>query len=147
VSAGRGEGSNTITEGAPANTIAAEPHVRQVTLLDGAVIGLRRLNKSDMDTVIALHHHLSDWGQYFRFFTVHPRYLQEFARKVVQRTSANYAVGAFEDDELIGVANFVRCDDPAVAEVAIAVAHRDHLRGVATALLRHLGHVARRKGI
>lgn len=66
---------------------------------------------------------------------------------MVQRTSANYAVGAFEGDELIGVANFVCCDDPAVAEAAIAVAQQDHLRGAATALLRHLVHAARRKRI
>lgn len=86
----------------------------------------------------------SDRNQYFRFFTV-PPYLQTFARKVVRRAAANYTVGAFEGDELIGVANFVRCDDPAVAEVAIVVAHEDRLR--ATAQLRHLGHAARRRGI
>ena len=63
------------------------------------------------------------------------------------RTAENYAVGASEGDELIGVANYSRGDDPAVAEVAVAVAHDDHLRGVGTALLQHLGGVARRNGI
>jgi GNAT superfamily N-acetyltransferase len=132
------------------NTIAAEPHrrgVHQVTLLDGAVVSLRRLKKSDIDAVIALHRQLSEREQYFRFFIVHPPYIEEFAKKVVKRTPENFAMGAFEGDHLIGVANYARSDEPTEAEVAVAVAHQDHLRGVATALLRHLGKAARRKGI
>jgi L-amino acid N-acyltransferase YncA len=37
--------------------------------------------------------------------------------------------------------------EPGVAEVAVAVAHEDHLRGVATSLLRRLGEIARNNGI
>jgi len=35
----------------------------------------------------------------------------------------------------------MRCDEPAVADLAVAVAHQDHLRGMATALLRHFANV------
>ncbi len=132
------------------NTITAEPHrrgVHKVTLLDGTVVNVRRLKKSDIDAVIALHRRLSEREQYTRFFIIHPPYMEEFAKKVVKRTPENFALGAFEGDDLIGVANYVRCDEPTVAEVAVTVAHQDHLRGVATALLRHLGKAARGKGI
>ena len=38
-------------------------------------------------------------------------------------------------------------DDPTAADVAIVVAHEDHLRGVGTALLRHLAQIAETHGI
>ncbi len=77
-------------------TAAAQPHrrgVHQVRLLDGAVVSLRRLKKSDMDVVMALHRQLSDREQYFRFFIIHRGYMEEFATKVVERSAENYAVG------------------------------------------------------
>src|SRR5271163_1292977 len=39
------------------------------------------------------------------------------------------------------------CGKPATAEVAIVVAHHDHLRGVGTGLLRRLAQIARANGI
>ena len=118
-----------------------------VKLLDGAWICVRCLGKGDIDAVIELHKHLSDREQYLRFFVVHPAYLEEFAEKVVQRDPRHCGLGAFESGRLIGVANYAVADKPDVAEVAVAVAHRDHLRGVATALLHRLGTIARRNGI
>lgn len=131
-------------------THAPEPHgrgVHEVTLLDGAVVTLRRLMKRDTDAVIALHSQLSDRERYFRFFCIHPPYMERFAKKVVERSARNYAVGAFKGDELIGVANYVRSGESDTAEFAVAVAHKDHLHGVGTALLRHLADVARRRNI
>jgi len=58
------------------------------------------------------------------------------------------AISAFEAGRLIGAANYVRSSDQAeVADVAIALAHKDHLRGVATPMLRRLGEAARSNGI
>jgi GNAT superfamily N-acetyltransferase len=128
-------------------TDSLPPGVRRVTLLDGAVVDVRRLKKSDLGAVVALHRELTDREQYLRFFVAHPPYIETFAKAVVRRTAANYAVGAFEGNALIGIAHYVRSEEPAVAELAVAVAHQDHLRGVATALLRHLGDVALRNGI
>jgi L-amino acid N-acyltransferase YncA len=56
-------------------------------------------------------------------------------------------LGAFESGTLVGVANYVVCGKPATAEVAIVVAHHDHLRGVGTGLLRRLAQIARANGI
>lgn len=118
-----------------------------VKLLDGAQICVRRLCRDDLDAVIELHRHLSDRDRYLRFFVVHPAYLNAFAERAVRCDARHYGLGAFDSGRLIGVANFVVADRPDVAEVAVAVAHRDHLRGVATALLRRLGTIARRNGI
>ncbi|HUO37492.1 MAG TPA: GNAT family N-acetyltransferase [Mycobacterium sp.] len=118
-----------------------------VTLLDGAPVVLRRLKKADIDAVIALHSQLSDRERYFRFFIVHPGHIKQFATDLVQRSADRYAIGAFENDQLIGAANYVRTNNPVAAEMAVAVAHGDHLRGVATVLLHHLAEVARRHGI
>ncbi|MBV8346378.1 MAG: GNAT family N-acetyltransferase [Mycolicibacterium sp.] len=119
----------------------------QVTLLDGAVVSLRRLDKFDADAVKALHTHLSDREQYLRFFIVHPGFLDKFVDKVVEQSDTQWAIGAFEGEQLIGVANYVQAADPVIAEVAVAVAHGDYLRGVATALLRRLAEVARGNGV
>lgn len=118
-----------------------------IKLTDGAAICVRRLGKDDIDAVIELHKHLSDRERYLRFFVVHPAYLEAFAEKVVGCDQRHCGLGAFEAGRLIGVANHVVADKPEVAEVAVAVAHRDHLRGVATALLVPLGTIARRHGI
>ena len=56
-------------------------------------------------------------------------------------------LGAFDAGRLIGVANYALSDDPDVAELGVAVAHEEHLRGIATALMRQLAEIALRNGI
>lgn len=118
-----------------------------VVLLDGTEIAVRRLSEHDADAIVFLHRQLTDREQYFRFFTMHPAQLEEFAHKLVQRTATGCALGAFESGQLIGVGNYVVTSDAQSAEIAVAVAHEDHLRGVATTLLRLLGSAARSHGI
>ena len=118
-----------------------------VKLLDGSVISVRRLGKGDIEAVIELHKQLTDREQYMRFFVVHPAYLQAFAEKVTERDGSHCALGAFDSGRLIGVANYVVPNQQDLAEVAVAVAHKDHLRGVATALLRRLADIALSNGI
>jgi GNAT superfamily N-acetyltransferase len=117
------------------------------TLRDGATVSLRRLGSADIDAVIALHDALSDRELYLRFFTMHPAYLKTLAGKLTDGDGPNYAVGAFESGTLIGIANYARCGKPATADIAVVVAHDDHLRGVGTALLLRLAQVARNNGI
>ena|ERR1700757_3651271 len=118
-----------------------------VLLLDGTEIAVRRLTEHDVDAIVDLHRQLTDREQYFRFFTMHPARLEELAHKLVQRTPACCALGAFENGQLIGVGNYVVTSDAQTAEIAVAVAHEDHRRGVATTLLRLLGSAAQSHGI
>jgi GNAT superfamily N-acetyltransferase len=117
------------------------------TLRDGATVLLRRLEPTDIAAVSALHDTLSERERYLRFFTMHPMYLKALADQLTDGKNNHYALGAFESGTLIGVANYVMCGKPATADVAVVVAHEDHLRGVGTALLRRLAQIARHNGI
>ena len=119
-----------------------------VRLLDGRVVSLRRLGADDAEAVMTLHQHLSDLDRYYRFFTLHPVQLDELVNKLTEPAGGRYALGAFDADRLIGLANYtVVCDDPREAEIAIIVAHEDHSLGVGTALLKRLAQIARTEGI
>ena len=65
-----------------------------VLLLDGTEIAVRRLTRHDIDAIVDLHRQLTDRERYFRFFTVLPARLEEFAHKLVQRTPTWCALGA-----------------------------------------------------
>jgi L-amino acid N-acyltransferase YncA len=117
------------------------------TLRGGATVLLRRLDEADIDAVIALHNTLSDRELYLRFFTMHPAYVKALADKLTDANTQDYALGAFESGTLIGIASYAMCSRPATADVAVVVAHEDHLRGVGTALLRRLAQIARDNGI
>jgi GNAT superfamily N-acetyltransferase len=118
-----------------------------VELLDGSAVTVRRLDKRDIEAVTELHSQLTDQEQYMRFFIVHPVSIKELTEKLVACDRCHYALGAFDSGRLIGVANYVAASNQDVAEVAVAVAHHDHLRGVATVLLRRLAEVAAGHGI
>jgi GNAT superfamily N-acetyltransferase len=117
-------------------------------LLDGRVVSLRRLGADDAEAVVTLHHHLTDRDLYYRFFSLHPVQLDELVRKLTEPAHGQYALGAFDANRLIGVANYtVVSNDPGRAEIAIVVAHEDHSLGVGTALLERLAQIARAEGI
>jgi hypothetical protein len=114
-------------------------------LIDGSVISLRRLKPSDAEEILVLYESLTDEERYFRFFAMHPAHLEDWARSIAEPRGDQYSLGAFSAGKLLGVANYVACEQPGDAEVAVVVAHAEHLRGVGTALLHKLGHIARAK--
>jgi GNAT superfamily N-acetyltransferase len=125
----------------------SDTDARTVGLVDKSVVSLRRLGEHDTAAVLALHEQLPDRDRYLRFFTIRPAHLEQLARQLTAPNSTCGAIGAFDGDQLIGVANYVvDHDHPQSAEVAIAVAH-DHRVGVGTALLGHLGQIAIAHGI
>jgi GNAT superfamily N-acetyltransferase len=119
----------------------------KVQLLDGRDVSLRRISADDADALLTLHQHLCDRDRYLRFFTLRPARLDQLVSELIEPASGQYALGAFDGDRLIGVANYVVSDDPSVAELAMLVAHEDHLQGTGTALLKHLSQIARNHGI
>lgn len=119
---------------------------RTAELVDGSVISLRRLNPSDAGKVVHLYESMTDEERYFRFFAMHPAGLDGWARSIAEPKNGQYSLGAFSAGKLLGVANYVACPDPGDAEVAVVVAHAEHLRGVGTALLHRLGKIAKANG-
>jgi RimJ/RimL family protein N-acetyltransferase len=115
-------------------------------LLDGSEISIRRLKAVDGDNIVRLYETLTDDERYYRFFTMRPAHLQAWARSIAECRENQCSLGAFDSEKLLGVANYFACKDPGYAEVAIVVAHSEHLRGVGTALLRRLGETARQNG-
>jgi L-amino acid N-acyltransferase YncA len=116
-------------------------------LLDGDNVTVRRLIPSDADEIVRLYESLTDKERYLRFFTFYPAHLQARARSLTDHGAGQYALGAFTSRKLLGVASYIVCPTPGDAEVAVVVAHDEHLRGVGTALLRRLGEVAKSNGI
>ena len=98
------------------------------------MITVRRLNPPDADDLVQLYETLTDDECYLRFFTLHPAHLHAWARSLTDHSNEQYAVGAFASDKLLGVANYVECKTPGEAEVAVVVAHDQHLRGMGTVL-------------
>ncbi|MDT5245468.1 MAG: hypothetical protein QOD36_2844 [Mycobacterium sp.] len=122
-------------------------HASEAKLLDGGLVSLRRLDRDDLGAIIALSETLTESERYFRFFTAYPAYLKNWARSLAERSNKQFALGAFESGRLIGVASYFMCNEPGCAEVAIVVAHQEHMRGVGTVLLGRLGQIARDNGL
>ncbi len=119
---------------------------KTATLLDGATVTIRRLTPGDYDAVVALAIDLSDEERYLRFFTLRPTYVNEWALSLTAPAAGVVALGVFECGQLIGVANYAELSQPGCAEIAVLVAHEQHERGVGTALLRALAHIAKGAG-
>jgi GNAT superfamily N-acetyltransferase len=112
-------------------------------------VTLRQLSMTDFDSVLQIADTLSERERYFRFFSVHPGYIAEWAETLTKPASGVVALGAFDHGELIGVANYApstQAGHSGDAEIAVLVAHDKHDRGVGSALLGELIRLARRNG-
>lgn len=121
---------------------AASPLLR-----DGAHAVIRPLTIGDYGSIMELTEALPEHDIYLRFFNAHPAHLDTWACSLTAQTEQQYAVGAFEEGALLGVANYYRTDAPGTAEVSVLVAKEHRGRGVGTALLQHLADQARTNGI
>ncbi|WNV84801.1 GNAT family N-acetyltransferase [Umezawaea sp. Da 62-37] len=106
-------------------------------LVDGSAVSLRELGPPDTDALTDLLRALPSGDQHFGLFSAPAR----------DEHSSQFAIGAFDDDRLLGVASCVAARDSDGAEVAFAVAASARTRGVATLLLEHLASLARRHGV
>ncbi len=127
-------------------TSAVGESATNATLLDGTEVIVRRLTHDDYDDVVQLATELSAEERYMRFFTLHPGYIGEWALSLTAPAKGVVALGAFEINGLIGVANYAELSRPGDAEIAVVVAHEQHNRGVGTVLLRALAAIARASG-
>lgn len=123
---------------------------RTVRLTDGAEIAIRAIEPDDKDLLKASFDRLSQESRYRRFLSPKNRLTpRELAFLTEVDHDDHEAVVALHPkrEEGIGVARYVRLDDPEVAEVAVVVADDWQRRGVGTALLAELVERARPAGI
>lgn len=122
----------------------------RAVLPDGSVIHIRPIMREDRALLEQGFERLSDESRYRRF--LHPvkrlgsRELDYFTRVNHTDHEALVALGP-HGTEPVGVARYVRLDDPDCAEVAIAVVDAWQGKGVGTVLLHDLVERAKAAGV
>ena len=131
------------TDGAPAES-------KHVVVADGLELLLRPLRSDDKRRLAQAFERLSPQTRYRRFFAPMESLSDQDLRYLTEVDHHDHeAIAAVnpENGMIIGVARFVRSDDPTEAEVAVVVGDPWHGHGVATALLQQLVERARTEGI
>ena len=131
------------TDGAPAES-------KHVVVADGLELLLRPLRPDDKRRLAQAFERLSPQTRYRRFFAPLESLSDQDLRYLTEVDHHDHeAIAAVnpENGMIIGVARFVRSDDPTEAEVAVVVGDPWHGHGVATALLQQLVERARTEGI
>ncbi|MER5732238.1 GNAT family N-acetyltransferase [Streptomyces sp. NPDC002138] len=127
-----------------------------VVLRDGGTARIRPITTEDADRLVSFYEQVSDESKYYRFFAPYPRLS---AKDVHRFTHHDYVdrvgLAATVGGEFIATVRYDRIGAdgrPASgaadeAEVAFLVQDAHQGRGVASALLEHIGAVARERGI
>ncbi|MFD5752743.1 GNAT family N-acetyltransferase [Streptomyces sp. NPDC127033] len=127
-----------------------------VVLRDGATARIRPITTEDAERLVSFYEQVSDESKYYRFFAPYPRLSD---RDVHRFTHHDYVdrvgLAATVGGEFIATVRYDRTDERGLpasapadeAEVAFLVQDAHQGRGVASALLEHIGAVARERGI
>ncbi|MEV0708255.1 GNAT family N-acetyltransferase [Nocardia aurea] len=115
--------------------------------MSAAAPSVRRLGPDDQEAIRGLHAGMDAKDSYYRFFATVPENLTSVGAALSRDDPDHCAVGAFVEDRLVGVANFVTLAGTHTAEVALVVAHDEQEHGIGTELLRKLAELARERGI
>ena len=129
--------------------MADEP-TKQVELSDGRRIDIRRISPGDKPALLSGFERMSAESRYRRFFSPMQKLSDTDLAYLTEVDHHDHeAVIAFESGTgtALGVARYVRLEDPRLAEVAVTVVDDWQGRGVAKAMLRNLTRRAREEGI
>jgi RimJ/RimL family protein N-acetyltransferase len=121
-----------------------------VALDDGLEVLIRVVQPDDKRRISMAFERLSPETRYRRFFAPMDRLSQEDLRYLTEVDHHDHEAFAAinpENGSIVGVARYVRAEDPAEAEVAVVVGDPWQGHGVATELLRRLVARAREEGI
>jgi RimJ/RimL family protein N-acetyltransferase len=128
----------------------ANPVSTHVVVGDGLELLLRPVRPDDKRRLAQAFDRLSPESRYRRFFAPRPRLSAQDLRYLTEVDHRDHeAIVAVnpENGTIVGVARYIRGEDPAEAEVAVVVGDPWHGHGVATALLQQLVARAREEGI
>lgn len=129
----------------PVATARQHPTSRDAT---AGTIRLRCLTPADGHHLSDLHARLSPDSRYQRYFRLVRSLAPADIARFVTQSPDHLAVGAFDGDVLVGVAQYFRsAQRPDHAEVAVEVADSHHRRGVGGSLVRELSRHAADGGI
>ena len=123
---------------------------RHVVVADGLELLLRPVHPDDKRRLAAAFERLSPETRYRRFFAPLEALSAQDLRYLTEVDHHDHeAIAAVnpENGSIVGVARYVRSEDPAEAEVAVVVGDPWQGHGVATALLQELVGRARTEGI
>ena len=123
---------------------------KHVVVADGLELLLRPLRPDDKRRLAQAFERLSPQSRYRRFFAPLKKLSQQDLRYLTEVDHHDHeAIAAVnpENGMIVGVARYVRSDDPTEAEVAVVVGDPWQGLGVATALLQQLVRRARAEGI
>lgn len=111
---------------------------------------VRPIEPGDKEALADGFRRMSPESRYRRFFAPLTRLSETDLQYLTEVDHSNHeALIAFDSDtgETVGVARFVRSEDPTAAEVAVTIADDWHGRGAATAVLELLVSRAREEGV
>jgi RimJ/RimL family protein N-acetyltransferase len=118
-------------------------------LRNGTIVTLRPFDSGDSVAMVEFFAAMSPEGRRTRFFSPMPEVPPATIRQLVAVDQVNHlAWGAFVGDRCVGEVRAVRLsDDPAVAEIAFAVADEVRRQGLGRLLVETIGVAARGTGI
>jgi RimJ/RimL family protein N-acetyltransferase len=128
----------------------ASPSAKHVAVANGLELLLRPVRPDDKRRLAQAFERLSPETRYRRFFAPIESLSEQDLRYLTEVDHHDHeAIAAVnpENGAIVGVARYVRSDDPGEAEVAVVVGDPWHGHGVATALLQELVRRAREEGI
>ncbi|MEV0636479.1 GNAT family N-acetyltransferase [Streptomyces sp. NPDC050619] len=127
-----------------------------VVLRDGGTARIRPITVDDADRLVSFYEQVSDESKYYRFFAPYPRLSAKDVHRFTHHDFVDrVGLAATIGGEFIATVRYDRIGAdgmPAAApadeaEVAFLVQDAHQGRGVASALLEHIGAVARERGI
>ncbi|WP_434597596.1 GNAT family N-acetyltransferase [Streptomyces sp. A5-4] len=128
-----------------------------VVLRDGGTARIRPITADDAQRLVSFYEQVSDESKYYRFFAPYPRLSDKDVHRFTHHDYVDrVGLAATVGGEFIATVRFDRINeqgrpasgpDADQAEVAFLVQDAHQGRGVASALLEHIGAVARERGI
>lgn len=126
-----------------------------ILLRDGGTARIRPITPDDADRLVEFYAQVSDQSKYFRFFAPYPRLSDKDVRRFTHHDYVNrVGLAVVVRDRFIATVRYDRIDATGRpsetgrdAEVAFLVQDAHQGRGVASALLEHIGAVAQERGI